>query len=243
MTYQSNSVFSLRDSRIGLIFLAVALVYFSADSACAQMLMSSNSSDRKYQFELLAAPSFCALRGNLGVDNSEQNTREIKIGYSVGVGVSRQMTKKFGVGALLLYERKGGKSSQVALYFDPSTQTFTNVSVLYDFRYDYITLPIMFNYYPRSKFGVSTGAFISWLNKQTLETTIVNRKSLSDETDLNSNTDAGLAIRFSYSLSLANRMVMVSIHQNIGLKNVRLIFPDEQTMKTYNVMLTLGLLL
>lgn len=195
---------------------------------------------RKYQIELLAAPAFCVLRGNLGVDNWEQNTREPKIGYSVGIGMTRRLTKKMEVEALVMYERKGGKSSQWALYYDPSTQLFSNVSVLYDFKYDYFTMPLMINYTHRAKIFMSAGGFISLLNKQTLETRIGNSQSVSDETDFNSKTDAGLAIRFGYNFLLAKRSLRVSVHQNIGLRNVRLIIPDDQTMKTYNALLTFG---
>lgn len=117
------------------------------------------------EISLVAGASVVSLRGNKETEDS----RQLKIGYCLGVGALHKFNNRLAVQARFLYERKGNKQELTTTYFDQNDQAYKKGQVTVDANYQYITLPVTVVWYlgGKSNFHLSGGMFVGYLLKQT----------------------------------------------------------------------------
>ncbi len=199
---------------------------------------------RKTEFQIFAGPSVSFLRGNLEVDNTEQNERDPKYGYSLGFAFSTELKGRVNITYGLMFEKKGSISNATVTYFD---QTFKLGLVEYDYEYDYFTFPLQL-YYTLSKsnkFSLGIGPYFGFLKKQIrVRKTLFPPGSISydDETELNTKFDFGIVTTVLFRIPLSARNSL-SLHltNTLGLINIRPNLYTGQVMKTNCTSLLIGL--
>lgn len=205
-------------------------------------------SERKgliYELEAFGGPTLSFLRGNLEVDNNTQNKRKIKIGYSLGVGLTNKLGKSFEIMLGLVFEKKGGKSHSTTTYFDELDQTFKQGTIEFNYDYKYFTIPIQVYYLfgKQDQFSCGLGPYISHLNKQTLKRTPLFKGSvgLTDETDRNTKFDFGITASLTFKIPINSRLsIRCQVLNTLGLLNIRPDLYDGQTMKNNNTSFLIG---
>ena len=201
---------------------------------------------RRSEFQIFAGPSISFLRGNLEVDNTNQNERDPKFGYSIGFKLVTEIRKKLSISYGLMFEKKGSISNATVTYFDETDQTFKQGLVEYDFEYDYFTIPTQLYYSIGSTQRISAGIgpFISYLKKQTKarNPSFSAARELTDETELNTKFDFGIIATVSFSIPIGQKnSLSVQLTNTLGLINIRPNLYTGQVMKTNNTSLLIGL--
>lgn len=195
--------------------------------------------------EIFGGPSLSFLRGNLEVDNNNQNERKIKIGYSLGVGLSNKLGKSFEIMLGLVFEKKGGQSHSTTTYFDEQDQTFKQGTIEFNYDYKYLTIPIQVYYLfgKQDQFSCGIDPYISHLNKQTLKRTPLFNGSvgLTDETHRNTKFDFGITASLTFKIPINSKIsIRCQILNTLGLLNIRPDLYEGQTMKTNNTSFLIG---
>jgi hypothetical protein len=201
---------------------------------------------RKTEFQIFAGPSVSFLRGNLEVDNTEQNERDPKYGYSLGFAFSTELKGRVSITYGLMFEKKGSISNATVTYFDELDQTFKQGLVEYDYEYDYFTFPIQLFYQIGSteKLYAGFGPYLSYLKKQTKarNPSFSPARELTDETELNTKFNFGIITTVFFKIPLSTRNSL-SLHltNTLGLINIRPNLYTGQVMKTNCTSLLIGL--
>ncbi len=200
------------------------------------------------KIELMAGPSISFLRGNAGVETTTLVKRKIKTGYTYGLGLVHKVDERYNIEVQFLFERKGGTSESITMYFDSSTQSLKQGKTTSEYSYDYFTLPIFvdYNFGRKRRFNIGLGLFTSYLQKQ-----IVTEKfpffgtiQTKDETDLNKKIDFGLAYKMGYLLPLRSNLdLSFQLLNTRGIFNTRLNIYPGQVMNSNNTALLVGIIL
>src|SRR5262245_61069778 len=119
--------------------------------------------------EVYIGPAVGFLRGNVDVDNTIQNTRKMRTGFSVGVGFSHRFSRNLNLNIKLLYENKGGISELSGTYYDSVSQSLRQGTAEFSYRFNYYSLRILVDFTPlhSERLRVGCGPFVSCLQKQT----------------------------------------------------------------------------
>ncbi len=136
--------------------------------------------DKKFKLVLVA-----------GINASQVNGDKLagfdKVGLLTGAGISRQVNKKIGWQFEILYSEKGSKD----------VASVSNLQLDTLFRFNYIEIPIMFNYSIYEKLQLQGGLYSAVRIKAEYDD-YVNR---FDRSNIIRNLDHGLCIGVNYSLT------------------------------------------
>jgi hypothetical protein len=191
-------------------------------------------------------PMVSWLRGNTSVDNTNQNKKKIKLGYTIGLLYDKPLNQKLGFSTGLLFERKGGISLTDATYYDEVDQVTKQGVIEFEYRYDYFTLPIFLTYeIDRGNLSFGGGGFVGYLNKQVLfRNPLFPSSGISffDETELNTLFDLGVAANVKYKIHLNEHTYLtLQVLNTYGLLNIRRELMDNQSMKTNSLSFLIGI--
>lgn len=233
-----------------------ACLPFVAAFLSVQCLLAQNTPDpstltRKRFFskiELVGGPSLSFLRGNTSVDNTFENSRKFRNGFSVGVGFSHTLKGRLELNLKFLFEEKGGISETIGTYYDSVSQSLKQGKVESNYRYDYYSLPILIDYKfgSRRQFRIGFGPFVSYLQKQVVTQKFPFFGSINtmDRTNLATKLDLGLAFKIGYNIPLnANLSLSFQILNTLGLKNTSLTSKPGQVTNSNNTSIMVGIIL
>lgn len=211
--------------------------------------MTKNTGSRHFfsKTELLAGPAISFLRGNVGVETTTLVTRKLKIGYTFGLGLVHTVDDRYDISAQFLFERKGGVSESITIYFDEATQSLKQGKVNTDYSYDYYTLPIFADckFGQKRRLNIGFGPFASYLQKQILTEKFLYSGAIQTrvETDLNTKFDFGIASKIGYVVPLKSNVdIRFQLLNTRGLINTRLNTYPGQIMNSNNTSLLIGII-
>jgi hypothetical protein len=168
---------------------------------------------------------------------SQKKTHDVKYGVKGGLNISNIATSgdgspsttsyvNFHIGAFaeiklnpkvsfqpeMLYSLQGAKFDQVVVVNGASYNTNDT------FKFTYLNIPLMFKYYPNSKFFLESGPQVGFLTEARLEVNIPGVGS--GENDVKSSfktVDFGLNLGLGYNFS---KKVVGNIRYNLGISNM-----------------------
>lgn len=187
---------------------------------------SGNAQENRYSLGIYAGPN----RVNI-IFSEELFNEDLEPGYRsiIGLNSAINLNKRFSLQADIAYERKGVNLKEI-YYINPVTGDNTGL-VTTQFRYNYITIPILLNYkLIKTKiedipidFNVGLGFYNSILMKHTemlkgenINDTVVELGFMRPKKH-----DAGFSFNLGINVSVSQNIdVNLRILQNIGLKNI-----------------------
>lgn len=177
--------------------------------------------DRTRIFSFFFGASLVRLRGNAEYEDA----RIPKIGFMLGASGLYHFTKNFELDVKVFYDKKGGAQKVNVQYFDNALQTMSTGKVKYDYKLDYVTMPIMLRFSPQStRFFFGTGAFLGYAINQRRTTQNYFNNGDTNTIDLASvyhKFDCGISANLGYHFRVAD-IVRVEIQGlcNIGLYDI-----------------------
>lgn len=195
--------------------VAMVVVFSVLTNTVVSQVIENSWDTRKLvdQIEIFAGPGL--LYPKPAYDFGASNDRLIKIGYSVGVGVTFGIGPKFGVESDIAYDRRGIKNSN-----NLSNDVLATVNV----SNDYVTLSVLPSMVvgPARRFTFGVGPYFAHLtsSKATLSYDSINgtHSSFNAQTsDYYRQFDLGLVLSVKYSFFIHRRVFIIRIINSSGL--------------------------
>ncbi len=179
---------------------------------------------KNYKIQFFIGPSLNYLKkGN----EDGRNNRLNKIGYSLGIGVTRNIGKRFELNARLSWERKGYKQDYfgaVDTVINGVKQPWLSGTITNDITIDYTTFSLSPQFRISKNFTISSGVYISSLQKavEVYDFFYPTRHLFSfNALGGYEDVDYGITIYLGYSLNIGkNLSITLQLLDNIGLKQI-----------------------
>lgn len=170
---------------------------------------------------------------NLNVDEAGFPSTSSVINLNIGAFAEIKLNKKLAFQPELLYSAQGAKFD---FLFDDGSGNFYDTENT--FKLSYINIPLMFKYYPESKFFLEAGPQVGFLTSAKLKVNVVGYGSdTQDIGDAFKSLDFGLNLGAGYNIS---KHATINARYNLGLTNVGESAPGEES-KVFNRVLSFSL--
>ncbi len=179
------------------------------------------------------------LRGNSILDR----INDPKIGFSAGLSLQFNLTKRAAIRTNFSLERKGTQGTTDVL--DPTSGIKIGERTFHT-NFQYFTMPMMgrVTFGKRVNFFVNAGPYISYLIRQEtiLDEFNIEPEVVQEETSNYRSFDAGLAAGLGMGLTIGQRLILSGeVRSNMGWVNAsKLPVVGDGTVKTNSTMLLVG---
>lgn len=159
---------------------------------------------------------------NLNIDGGGFPGTNSIVNFHIGGFAEIMLNKKVAFQPELLYSAQGAKFDYL---FDDGTGS------LYDtentFKLSFINIPLMFKYYPESKFFLEAGPQVGFLTSAKLKVNVIGYGSDTQNIDeAFKNIDFGFNLGAGYNIS---KHASINARYNFGLSNIGESEPGEDT--------------
>lgn len=170
---------------------------------------------------------------NLNISGDTSPSMSSIVNLHVGAFAEFKINTKMAFQPELIYSVQGAKYSQV-VEFDGNFYDTDNT-----LKFSYLNVPLMFKYYPESKFYLEAGPQLGLLSSAKVKVDVVGFGSGSDDVkEFFKTVDFGMNIGLGYNFS---KKVFANARYNFGLTNVADTEPGDNTkMKNSVFSISLG---
>lgn len=135
-----------------------------------------------------------------------------KAGFHIGGFLWNYLSDKISIDAELYYSQMGAKFETIVPTVDNTTFTLTG-----KVKYDYIRLPVLFDYHPTEEFSIALGPEIGVLLKNKVEyNKVINGSTTSNPKNVQQ-FDAGLKAKIQYIFA---KHYLASVGYYLGMTRV-----------------------
>lgn len=198
------------------------------------------------QIEFFGGPNASNFWGNSTISDQVINIR-----YTIGAGVSHELTPTLALNAKMLWENKGDKTDRIMTFYDENNQPITSRFVQGN-RLEYITLSVSLKSYVgrQHKFFGAIGPAVGYLIKQgtyTKEYDLDGNQISFYQSNIDAyrDFDVGLTGIFGFNHPLNDKINFTAqIFGNLGLSNIWPDdFPADGSLRNYSISLLVGITL
>ena len=170
---------------------------------------------------------------NINVSGAASPSMSSVVNLHIGAFAEFSINKKVAFQPELLYSMQGSKFSQIV------NIEGTNYDTDNTLKLSYINIPLMFKYYPQSKFYFEAGPQLGLLTSAKVEVDVAGFGSGSDDVkEFFKTVDFGMNVGLGYNFS---KNVLLGARYNFGLTNIADTEPGDNTkMKNSVFSLSLG---
>ncbi len=176
----------------------------------------------------------CGLNiATLNVSGESSPSMSSIVNFNFGAFAEFKINKKMAFQPELIYSVQGSKYSQV-VDFEGNLYDTNNT-----LKFAYFNVPLMFKYYPQSKFYFEAGPQLGFLTSAKVDVDVVGFGSGSDDVkEFFKTIDFGMNFGLGYNLS---KVVFANARYNFGLTNIADTEPGDNTkMKNSVFSISLG---
>ena len=150
---------------------------------------------------------------NLNVDEAGFPSTSSIVNFHIGGYAEIMINKKFAFQPELLYSAQGAKFD--FLYDDGAGNLYDTENT---FKLSYINIPLMFKYYPESKFFLEAGPQIGFMTAAKLKVKVIGYGSDTQNIDEGfKDLDFGFNLGAGYNIS---KHAVINVRYNLGLSNI-----------------------
>jgi hypothetical protein len=166
---------------------------------------------------------------NLNVDEAGFPSTSSIANFHIGGYAEIMLNKKFAIQPELLYSMQGAKFD--FLFDDGAGNLYDTENT---FKLSYINIPLMFKYYPESKFFLEAGPQIGFMTSAKLKVNVIGFGSDTQNIDeAFKSVDFGFNLGAGYNIS---KRAVINVRYNLGLSNIGESEPGTDSKVTSRVL-------